>query len=565
MSSRLGRHICCIHGIILAGALSTHSLRAQQGTPIVLAPNTTISLPTGWKILSQAPDVATQPGRVASTDPQAATLLLTAAPADAKRNISLSLFHTHFHGWGPPLDAGNMGTEAEVEKILPAVLAQGFTPTSTRVAQSISSQNTRLITIEINAKNATGEERIFSDTVVMGQPYSTLRLYASRPASDPTGAQEIASIIQSFNAGPTAATGVVPASASVPAGPATTAPVVPVPPTTQIAAPAAAPAAPSGAQPAAVQSGQLINDYHGALILVEGQKGVGSGFLCNLGGHTFAVTNAHVLSDNIGIKLTTLDGKVLTAGASAVAVGHDIVKLEVTGAPKAFEVMTNVDSNVKIGDAVMVLGNAEGARVVKPVEGKVVGLGPDLIEVDAPFVKGNSGSPIIHVATGKVLGVATYLLQHKVNQAQGGGVTVETRRFGFRIDNVTQWEPINWQAFFAQSAQVSQIELLSEDFIKMSEDLRTVHHLVPDNYQSPALKRSMRTFLDEANHSGLSRATQNDILRRFFADLRTLTRSDILGFNNRNAYDYFKHEVQEQGRFRDELYEEFSRLMQNHM
>ena len=561
ISRRIARHICSIHGIALGCALSVTPLNAQQGTPITLAPSTTVSLPAGWKIVSQSPDVPTQPGRVSSTDAQAATILLTAAPVDAKRNISVSLFHTHFHGWGPPLDAGNMGTEAEVEKILPAVLAQGFTPTSTRSAQSTSPQNTRLITIEINAKNTAGEERIFSDTVVMGQPYSTLRLFASRPASDPAGAKEIASIIQSFNAGPSAPAGVVPASATAPGGPATPGvPVVPAPPTTQTvaAAPAAAPNPP-------VQSGQLINDYHGALILVEGQKGVGSGFLCSLGGHTFAVTNAHVLSDNVGIKLTTLDSKLLTAGASAVAVGHDIVKMEVTGAPKVFDVMTDVDSNVKIGDAVMVLGNAEGARVVKPVEGKVVGLGPDLIEVDAPFVKGNSGSPIIHVATGKVLGVATYLLQHKVNKGQGGGVTVETRRFGFRIDNVAQWEPINWQAFFAQSAQVTQIELLSEDFIKMSEDLSSVHHFVPENYQSAALKRSIRSFLDEAKRPNLSKATQNDILRRLFSDLRTLTRSDILGFNNRNAYDYFKHEVQDQGRFRDELYDGFSQLLQNHM
>lgn len=540
--------------VSVAAALSGTSLFAQQ--PVTVAPGTSITLPAGWKVLSQTPDVDAQPGRIASTDPQAATLLLTAAPADTKRAVTLALFHTHFHGFGPPPEAGSMGTEAEVEKMLPAVLAQGYAPVTTRVAQS-TSQGTPLTTIEINAKNAAGEDRIFSNTVVLGMRGSTLRLYASRPASDPTAAQEIASIIQSFRAAGAGA-----AVAGQPGTPIPTSVPATTPPQTAAVTTPPAPAVPN--QPASASTAQIINNYSPALVLVEGQKGVGSGFLCNIGGHSYAITNAHVLSDNIGIKLTTLNDSVLTAGASAVAVGHDIVRMEVTGAPKAFEIMTNVDTNVKIGDAVTVLGNAEGARVVKPVEGKVVGIGPDLVEVDAPFVKGNSGSPIIHQATGKVLGVATYLLQRKVSQGAGSSVTVETRRFGYRLDSVARWEPINWQAFFAQSAQVAQIDTLSEDFIKMFQDLNAEHHLVPGNYTSPSLQRSIRSFLEEARRANLSRASKEDLLRRFFADLRSITRGDILSFNTRTAYDYFRHQVEEQSRFRDELYEEFTKDMQNH-
>ncbi|MGB8355180.1 MAG: serine protease [Chthoniobacteraceae bacterium] len=347
--------------------------------------------------------------------------------------------------------------------------------------------------------------------------------------------------------------------------------------------PAASPALPQNASPAVqnppaasasvashtpasqpVQATQLIADYHGALLLVEGLKGVGSGFICNMDGHTYAITNAHVLSDNVGVKLTSLGGTAFTAGPSAVAVGHDIVKMEVPAIPKAFEIMTNLDNNVKIGDAVIVLGNAEGGGVVRPTEGKIVGIGPDLVEVDAPFVKGNSGSPIIHVPTGKVVGIATYLIERKVTPGENGGVTLGTRRFGYRLDNIQNWETINWQVFFAEAAQVAQIESLSQDFIKMSEDVNSgEHHFVASNYANPALQRSINSFIQDASRQGISKSDKLDLLHNFFAELRSSSRSDITAFNARPSYDYFRREVADQSLFRDELYTGFTRVMES--
>ena len=333
------------------------------------------------------------------------------------------------------------------------------------------------------------------------------------------------------------------------------------------AQPAGAPASVASPAPASqpVQATQLISDYHGALLLVEGQKGVGSGFLCNMDGHTYAITNAHVLSDKIGVKLTSLSGTTFMAGASAVAVGHDIVKMEVAATPKAFEIISNLDTNVKIGDAVIVLGNAEGGGVVRPTEGKIVGIGPDLVEVDAPFVKGNSGSPIIHTATGKVVGIATYLIERKVTPGENGGVTLGTRRFGYRLDNIQSWEAINWQIFFAEAAEVAQIENLSEDFIKMSEDVNSgEHRFVPANYSSPALQRNINSFLQDASRQGISKSDRLDLLHNFFADLRNTSRSDITAFNARPSYDYFHREVADQSLFRDDLYSGFTRVMESY-
>ena len=82
--------------------------------------------------------------------------------------------------------------------------------------------------------------------------------------------------------------------------------------------------------------------------------------------------------------------------------------------------MDHVDENASIDDDVVVLGNAEGGGVINTIKGKIVGVGPNLVEVDAAFVPGNSGSPIIHLKTGKVIGVATYLIIAQIRRRHPG-------------------------------------------------------------------------------------------------------------------------------------------------
>lgn len=333
---------------------------------------------------------------------------------------------------------------------------------------------------------------------------------------------------------------------------------------TRKSAPAAA-HAPLSPQVQMQAAAQTVTDYSNALVIVEGQNAVGSGFICNMDGHTYIITNAHVLCDNPGVKITSIKGTVFTVGASAIAVGHDIVRMEITGAQKAFDIMTNADSNVKIGDEVTILGNSGGAGVVRPMDGAIVGLGPDLVEVDAPFVEGNSGSPIIHQATGKVLGLATYIVERSISQSAPGTVLSQVRRFGYRLDGIQKWEAINWQAFYAQSAQLAAMDTLSDDFVRMFGDTHNLQNLDPANYSSPAMQRSIRTFLDEARQGGsaMSGEDKRILVEHFLADLRSVTHADIIAFNSNTAYDYFRREVQDQDRFREELYKGLTQALQN--
>ena len=294
------------------------------------------------------------------------------------------------------------------------------------------------------------------------------------------------------------------------------------------------------------------SEYNDVLVIVEGKNGVGSGFLCNLGGHTLVITNAHVICGNPGFKLTGLNNKVLGVIAGDVAVGHDIVKLAIdaTG-KKSLEMMENLDANVKIGDEVMILGNISGGMVIKPVEGKVVGIGPNLVEVDAPFLPGNSGSPIIHKTSGKVLGVATYLLERKVGRGQNA-VTVETRRFGYRLDSVKSWQPIDWPLFYAQAAQVQKIEALSDDYIQLFTGSQ--NGALGASYKTPAIQRAVQDYM---------RGDRTVRIYRLLEDLRFACRGDLTGFDSKNAYDYFRRKVEEQNRLRDAVYVELSRVIES--
>ena len=460
-------------------------------------------------------------------EPNATALLLTARPTDPKRTALISVFRTHFPSLTSYEPAGDLGVQAETERLLCTILSLGLSPGRIRSGRTFSAGKTPLLTVEIAAAASFGDERVFTETACESSQ-GVIRLCTSRSKADLAAGQEIELVIDSL----TVKDGKAPTPIS-----------------------------------AAARAAELVRDYREALVLVEGEKGVGSGFLCDLGGTLCAITNAHVLSGNSGIRLTNLDGVLLSVTTSAVAVGHDVIRMEAPGARKAFSILEAIDRNVKIGDPVVVLGNPEGARVVKPIEGTVVGVGPNLVEVDAPFVRGNSGSPIIHVPTGKVLGIATYLVEKKIPDTtgffkSGRSFHIETRRFGYRIDSIKEWEPLVWSRFHAQSLQVGKIEALSEDFIRLVNQTSTGGRINPADFGGSPLLRPLESFSQSYSERGhISRTDHQALSVRLVSDLRNITRADIAAFDSRGVYDYFRRRVAEQSRLREELYTGFNQAL----
>ncbi|HSI14616.1 MAG TPA: family 16 glycoside hydrolase [Chthoniobacter sp.] len=308
---------------------------------------------------------------------------------------------------------------------------------------------------------------------------------------------------------------------------------------------------------------ELVKKYRNSLVFVTGTNGAGSGFLAKYSTGNFLFTNAHVAAGVRGAAFKTLEGGEVKIGAASCAVGHDIFLMQATTNGESFEIMKDVDQNAAIGDDVVVLGNAEGAGVINTLTGKIVGLGPQLVEVNAPFQPGNSGSPIVHLKSGKVIGVATYEVIRKYDPSTKEPVKEPViRRFGYRLDSVKSWQAVNWQTFFAQATEMEAIEKLTKDLAAFLNELASEKRINLGAHNNPAIKNRIDAWL-EARSKKLSprdAATADQSLMSF---LRVACQNDVTAARQHMTYDYFQRDLADQQKERDEIGGVFNEIIQN--
>ena len=302
---------------------------------------------------------------------------------------------------------------------------------------------------------------------------------------------------------------------------------------------------------------QLSQESMKSLVFVEGEHGKGSGFVCDIQGKKFVLTNQHVIAGNPGAKFTLIDQSPIRTGQAAAAVGHDIMSFALLSDAKALEMMTEVEKNAAIGDEVAVLGNSDGDRVIKPLMGKLVGIGPDRVEVTAEFVHGNSGSPIVHVKSGKVIGVATFATIRKLDSITGAPRDrPEVKRFGFRLDSVRQWQPVNWPAYNAEFLTLEKIGARTNELIK----LLMARQFTPSEYSDPAIRGPLERFANAAKGSGLIKADKLSAAKDLAISLRNACDADIAQAQAQVRYDHFRQQLGEQQKLRAEFYKVFAEV-----
>lgn len=307
---------------------------------------------------------------------------------------------------------------------------------------------------------------------------------------------------------------------------------------------------------------QLTRQFGSSLVFVEGKAGKGSGFICTYGSAKFIVTNQHVVAGNPGVKFTLLDQTPIRTGQAAAAVGHDLMSFALLSDAHALEIMTEVEKNADIGDAVAVLGNANGDRVITPLTGRLVAIGPDRVEVSAEFVRGNSGSPIIHLKSGKVLGIATYAITRKVDSITGmPKAEPEVKRFGYRLDSVKQWQPVVWPAYSGEFAMLQKIETRTNDFIKVLVTMLRSPTINAMAYTDPAIRSLVERYAKAANGTGLVKTGSLTAVKDLFGSLRTACETDFAQAQAQLKYDYFRRELEEHQQVRRLLYKCFDEVL----
>lgn len=180
--------------------------------------------------------------------------------------------------------------------------------------------------------------------------------------------------------------------------------------------------------------------------IIRGDGGRGSGFFIRKNNQVFVVTCNHIALKLKNMKIYDTEGKKYECSKVLSAVDRDIAiipiddldqqeidKLQFFDIAQSFKIYNASDSLICYGDS-------EGRGVIVSCQGKILGKGGKFIEVDTPFVQGNSGGPLVDKKTGKVIAVASLLTGLQSNQWVKGtrfdASSNQARRFGMRLDNL---------------------------------------------------------------------------------------------------------------------------------
>ena len=142
-----------------------------------------------------------------------------------------------------------------------------------------------------------------------------------------------------------------------------------------------------------------------AVLMVNNASGAATAFLGKMDGKTYIISNLHVLGEMKNAKITTIDGKEVRLPKTCfLQKGFDVFLAELDEVPEGvspLEISKNVMTDTNLKDDLDVMRN---------IEGTLLAVGPKLLETDCNFYKGNSGSPVIHRDSGKVVGVVSYIM-----------------------------------------------------------------------------------------------------------------------------------------------------------
>lgn len=168
--------------------------------------------------------------------------------------------------------------------------------------------------------------------------------------------------------------------------------------------------------------------------------GLGSGLIVAQDG--YILTNEHVISDAVDIKVKLPDGRDFDAEVIGTDPKSDlaIIKIEAENLPAA---RLGDSSQLKIGSWVVAIGNPFGFAIESPeptvtigvvsalerylpgLAGQRIGYG-ELIQTDAAINPGNSGGPLVNLK-GEVIGINVAILTH-TGGYQGLGFAIPINR-----------------------------------------------------------------------------------------------------------------------------------------
>jgi serine protease Do len=160
----------------------------------------------------------------------------------------------------------------------------------------------------------------------------------------------------------------------------------------------------------------IIHEAEKNVIQIEAQNDestlTGSGFLFNEKGDI--ITNAHVIRDADTIYVRTANAQIYPAAVVGIGDSLDVAVIRVPQLAGKNYLEVEKDLNAEIGDEIIALGSPHGFQntvtlgIISGAERNFSVDGFDysnVYQISAQITHGNSGGPLIHRNTGKVVGI----------------------------------------------------------------------------------------------------------------------------------------------------------------
>ena len=350
----------------------------------------------------------------------------------------------------------------------------------------------------------------------------------------------------------------------------TTPPVPPIP---------TSPDATTNAAPLAVEPAKLTDAQAHAVVLVKGDYGEGTGFLVKTPDGPAVVTNVHVIFANPNVKITTTRGEQIKVLGLKGASDRDLAIFSIEDNHYSFmEMTTDLPGTVQPGDEVITPGNSEGGGVMLSTRGKVVGIGPEQIEFDNPIYHGNSGGPVFHVKSGKVIAVVTQAMKVDTTNAldrasfanRNSAIANTMRYFGYRLDTVPKWEPYAWDTFLVQTTFLrkfhEQSRCIDSYLNGSSYEKEHVAGSGDDGYPSSTYyMRNEKLEKAENNYNRLTEGAGSsqrlNAARELMMTLENLADLDLASVKTpANFYSFIQIRASHEAKYRDSLKEEIAKV-----
>jgi hypothetical protein len=234
--------------------------------------------------------------------------------------------------------------------------------------------------------------------------------------------------------------------------------------------------------------------------------------------------------------------------------------------------------------------------------GKVLGVGPERIEIDNPIYHGNSGGPVVDMKTHQVVAVVAVAMKVENTDAldkasfasRDSAIHGSMRYFGLRVDNVPGWEDLDWKSFQGETAFIDRFDQRSrclDSFLnsptasdnqpakkkgkkkkkqeQQNGGQQDGGHQGEDSEaanlwtQDPALVKANNQFIDQIS-GNVDTEQKLDALRELLGNIVDAANADVATIQNANAfYSYNRQLAKDEMAYRQALLNELNSISTN--